>query len=139
MSASHIIVVDDDTDDHYIISEIGERLGIKNRLMFFRSGKDLIQHLRSAPQKPFLILCDINMPLMSGLELRKIINNDDELRRKSIPFLFFSTAASDAQIDEAYDMTVQGIFIKESNFEETAKTFKLILDYWGKCLHPKNR
>lgn len=132
-----IIVIDDDPDDHYIISEIGDRLGIKNRLVFFRSGKDMIHYLRTTAEKPFIILCDINMPHMNGLELRRIIDNDDELRKKSIPFLFFSTAASDQQISEAYDLTVQGFFIKESGFEETTKTLKLILDYWSRCLHPK--
>lgn len=132
-----IIVVDDDLDDHYILSEIGERLGYHNRMIFFRSGKEVVQYLRTAPQKPFIILCDINMPQMNGLELRRVIDSDDELRRKSIPFVFFSTAASDQQITEAYDHTVQGFFLKETGFEETAKTLKMILDYWSKCLHPK--
>jgi CheY-like chemotaxis protein len=137
-SSAPIIIVDDDMDDHFILSEIGQRLGIRNRLVFFRSGSEVLQYLKTTAQKPFIILCDINMPQMDGLELRRIIDSDDELRKKSVPFLFFSTAASAHQISEAYDLTVQGFFIKESGFEETAKTLKLILDYWSKCLHPKN-
>jgi CheY-like chemotaxis protein len=136
-SSAPIIIVDDDMDDHFILSEIGTRLGIKNRLVFFRSGSDVLQYLRTTTQKPFIILCDINMPQMDGLELRRIIDGDEVLRKKSVPFLFFSTAASTHQVSEAYDLTVQGFFIKESGFEETAKTLKLILDYWSKCLHPK--
>jgi CheY-like chemotaxis protein len=78
----------------------------------------------------------MNMPRMSGLELRRRINEDEILRRKSIPFVFFTTAASKQQVEEAYDLTVQGFFIKEPSFIETQRTFKLILEYWDKCKHP---
>jgi CheY-like chemotaxis protein len=130
--------VDDDTDDHFIIEEIINRLSLKNRLLFYRSGKEVLDYLRTTSDKPFLILSDINMPQMTGMELRKRIDADESLRKKSIPFIFFSTAASDQQVDEAYDLTVQGFFLKASGFEESAETLKLVVDYWKKCLHPNN-
>ena len=83
-----------------------------------------------------MILSDINMPHMSGLKVRKNINQDKVLREKSIPFVFFSTAASPEQIKEAYHLTVQGFFLKEPTFAETEETFRLILQYWQKCKHP---
>lgn len=131
-----IIIVDDDLDDHTIFREIAERLNLTNDLLFFRNGTEVLPYLRTTPDKPFIIMCDMNMPTMNGLDLRRAINNDASLRNKSIPFVFFTTAASLAQIQEAYDLTVQGFFIKESSYLETEKTFKLILDYWDKCKHP---
>jgi CheY-like chemotaxis protein len=137
-SEGPIIVVDDDTDDHFIIQEIAQRLQINNRLLFFRDANDVLNYLRLTPDNPFIILCDINMPQMTGLELRRILISEEKLRRKSIPFVFFSTAANAKQVNQAYDLTVQGFFIKEPRFEESAQTIKLILDYWKKCLHPNN-
>jgi CheY-like chemotaxis protein len=138
MSEGPILIVDDDVDDHFIFKEIMERLGLSNELRLFRNGYESLEYLRTTQEKPFIIFCDINMPRINGLDLRRTINNEEYLRRKSIPFVFFTTAASKAQIREAYDLTVQGFFIKEQSFIETEKTFKLILDYWDKCLHPNS-
>lgn len=57
---------------------------------------------------PLIILCDINLPGQTGLQFKKQIDNDDELRQQSIPFVFISTNASREPVTEAYTkMTVQ--------------------------------
>jgi CheY-like chemotaxis protein len=131
-----IVIIDDDTDDHFIIEEVFRKLDFGNELKFFKTAMSALEYLKSTSDKPFLIFCDINMPKMTGLELRRTIDKDDMLRRKSIPFVFLTTAASKFQINEAYDLTVQGLFLKESTFEETEKVVRLILEYWKKCKHP---
>jgi CheY-like chemotaxis protein len=133
-----IIIVDDDMDDHFIFREIALKLKLNNELIFFRNGAEVLPYLRTTTQKPFIIFCDMNMPNMDGLELRRRINDDEFLRKKSIPFVFFTTAASKQQVQKAYDLTVQGFFLKESSFIETEKTFQLIIDYWRKCKHPNS-
>lgn len=133
-----IIFLDDDADDHFIFTEICKKLQLKNELRFFNTGQGLLDYLRATEDKPFIIFCDINMPHMGGLLVRKIINGDAALRQKSIPFVFFSTAASPEQIREAYNLTVQGFFLKETTFAETEETFKLILKYWQRCKHPNS-
>jgi CheY-like chemotaxis protein len=133
-----IIVVDDDLDDQFLVKKVCENLHISRDITFFDDGRDVLKYLRSTAENPFLILCDINMPAMSGLDLRREINKDDFLRVKSIPFVFFSTAASPAQLREAYLLTVQGFFIKETTMERIEKTLKLIFDYWEICKHPNS-
>lgn len=133
-----IVIVDDDMDDHFIFREIAKNINLTNELVFFRNGLEVLSYLKTTTQKPFIIFCDINMPNMDGLTLRRQINQDEYLRKKSIPFVFFTTAASARQIREAYDLTVQGFFLKESSFIETEKTFRLVLDYWDKCKHPNS-
>ena len=133
-----IVVVDDDPDDHYVVKEVMGRLKLENALRFFRNGSEALDYLRQTREKPFIILCDINMPVMDGLEFRKTINQEPMLKKKSIPFVYFTTAASPKQIELAYDLTVQGLFIKESTFKEMERTFKLILDYWDRCQHPNS-
>ncbi len=57
------------------------------------------------------------MPIMNGLELRRHIQENEGLRKKSIPFVFLSTAARPKEVEEAYNLTVQGFFVKASQIK----------------------
>ena len=85
-----IIIIEDDADDQDIIKSPRGEIGICSNLVFFSNGLDAFEYLRKPGKKPFLLLCDINMPSMNGLKLREVINSDAELRKKSIPFIFFN-------------------------------------------------
>jgi len=133
-----IVVVEDDADDQYFIRTICEKLGVTTDIIFFDDGKKALNYLLTTQRKTFLILCDINMPIMSGLELRRKIQEHEGLRKKSIPFIFLSTAARPKEVEEAYDLTVQGFFTKASQLSDMEKTLELILEYWMKCKHPNS-
>ena len=60
------------------------------------------------------------------------------LRKKSIPFVFFSTAANKQEIERAYEMMVQGYFKKKNSMDGIKSTLKIIMDYWTLCKHPNN-
>ena len=75
------------------------------------------------------------MQVINGFELRRVIIKDTTLREKSIPFIFFSTAASPSQIREAYQLTVQGFFVKETSMSQIEETLRMVFDYWTKCKH----
>lgn len=138
ISNEPIIIVDDDLDDQFLMKKICEDLKVENEILFYDDGNEVLQYLRTTTQKPLIIICDINMPIMTGLELRREINKDDYLHRKSIPFVFFSTAASPAQIREAYNLAVQGFFLKETTVEKIKHTLKMILEYWSHSKHPNS-
>lgn len=121
-----VIFVDDDADDQFITRKACQKPGIANKLKFFHNGVAALNYLRETTEKPFIIFCDVNMPEMNGLQIRQQIN-DEELETKSIPFVFFSTAATVARVRLANDLTVQGFFIKERNFADMEATFKMIL------------
>jgi CheY-like chemotaxis protein len=133
-----IVVVDDDPDDLYLFEKMVQRLGIFSPLRFFENGKDALDYLNTTEEQTFLIMSDINMPVMNGLELRNQINRNERLRRKSIPFIFFSTAARAADVIEAYDMTVQGFFVKDAELESIEDTLEVIFHYWTRCKHPNS-
>ena len=130
------MVVDDDEEDHDIMRAACEILEAADCLKFFHDGHALLRYLKASESPPFMILCDINMPHIDGLDLRKVIWNDPDLKRISIPFIFFSTAASPSQINQAYDLTVQGFFVKGNSMNETVRKLRLIFDYWRECKHP---
>jgi len=131
-----IIIAEDDYDEREILQLIFQRLGVQNEVKFFDNGQLILDYLMTTPVKPFIIISDINLPLMNGIELRKAICENPELRRKSIPFIFLSTTANKAVIEHAYEMTVQGFFVKQNTLKEMEDRMRSILDYWKNCLHP---
>ncbi|HZI26335.1 MAG TPA: response regulator [Chryseolinea sp.] len=133
-----ILIVEDDADDQYFIRTICDKLGLVGELIFFEDGQKALNYLQNTERKTFLILCDINMPVMNGLELRRKIQENEHLRKKSIPFIFLSTAARPKEVEEAYDLTVQGFFVKASQLSEMEKSLDLILNYWIRCKHPNS-
>lgn len=137
MNQSPILIVDDDQDDLEMIKEAAVKINITRPIHFFRNGQELIDFLRNSTDSPFLIISDVNLPSETGFDIRKSIYDDTELKYKSVPFIFWSTAASEKQIQFAYDLPAQGFFFKPSHFEELCDTFKTIIDYWQKSQHPK--
>ncbi|SFB90943.1 response regulator [Spirosoma endophyticum] len=133
-----IISIEDDEDDQYLIGQAIQRLGVVNEVIFFANGQDALHYFENTQQQPFLILCDINMPLMNGLELRQYINQSEYLRRKSIPFVFLTTAANSQLVRMAYDATVQGFYKKSPSYDGLFHQIKQIIEYWKSCLHPNS-
>jgi CheY-like chemotaxis protein len=133
-----IISIEDDYDDQFLIRSILEELEIQNPLIFFSNGLEALLFLETTTEQPFLILCDINMPVMNGLELRMRIEQNEYLRKKSIPFIFLSTADNPQVIAAAYDATIQGFFKKENSFEDLKQRIGTVFEYWQSCLHPNN-
>jgi CheY-like chemotaxis protein len=133
-----IIAVEDDADDQFLIQSVIEELGLTNKLIFFGNGLEALMYLETVKEQPFLIICDINMPVMNGLELRTRIEQNHYLRKKSIPFVFVSTADNPLVIESAYESTIQGFFKKENNFTDLKRQIRIICDYWQFCLHPNS-
>lgn len=130
------VLIDDDSDDQEIFKHVLNRIGFDENLRQFANCTDALKYLRATNEKPFLIICDINLPEMNGLEFRQLLNEDEYLRKKSIPFVFMSTTAMPSQVDLAYRMTVQGFFIKKSDMQTMELSFKKIIEYWQECIHP---
>lgn len=133
-----IICIEDDDDDQHLVSQAIEVLDFTDELCFFSDGKTALEFLRTTPKKPFLILCDIDLPLMNGIELRQCLNEDAYLRKKSIPFLFITSLATPSLVEKAYDATVQGYFRKPHTFQALKEQLRLIITYWRACIHPNS-
>ncbi len=132
-SLGPIIILEDDLDDQDILKEIFVELKVPYRVDFYTQAKDVLEYLFSTKERPFIILSDVNLPSMNGLELRQIINENDLLRKKNIPFVFISTSADQFAIKQAYNLTVQGYFVKQNSIPEIKTTIKLIINYWETC------
>ena len=133
---SPVYIIDDDQDDQDAIKDIFKELDLKNPLLFFDSGKEMLTCLKSSDLTPFLILCDVNIPEMNGFELRQKLLEDKDLNYKCVPFIFWSTYANNNQIKKAYDLSVHGFFIKGKNFSEMKNSFKILFAYWNESKQP---
>jgi len=132
-----VIIVEDDADDEAIFNEILRELNISNNIKWFGNSDDAIHYLKTTTDQPFIIFSDVNLPGDNGIEFKRQIDKDKRLRKKSIPFVFYSTAVDRRIVDEVYtQMTVQGFFKKGNSYEEIRNNIKLIFDYWQICKHP---
>ncbi len=131
-----IIIIDDDDEDIQLISEAIRELNVENELLCFKSGNSALSFLKKSDLQPLFILCDVNMHLLTGFELKQILHDDELLRLRSVPFLFLSTSGHRKDIHTAYDLSVQGYFRKPNSFEEIVTMMKCIIEYWTYCQHP---
>ena len=92
MVDGHILYVGGDEDDRYLVTDALKEIGCTNQVINFEDGPALIEYLQAAHERPFFILCDLHLPQISGLELKEIINADEKLKKRSIPFIFLSDA-----------------------------------------------
>ena len=133
-----IIIIEDDEDDQFLLEEVFGALGYANKRVYFPDGQAALEYLNSDSAAPFIILSDINMPRLNGLELRNKLQTDAALSLKCIPYLFFSTAINQQVVIDAYSTSAQGFFVKQTSFEELLDTIKVIVEYWKKCAAPSN-
>ena len=92
MSTSHILLVEDDADDRYIMHLAFTELNYADKVKVFNSGEDILRYLHNLPHSslyPSLIVLDYNMPGMNGGEVLMRLKMDDSLR--DIPVAMYST------------------------------------------------
>jgi CheY-like chemotaxis protein len=131
-----IIIIEDDLDDQQFLADVFEQLQYPNEIIFFGDGEEALDYLTATTIEPFIIFSDINMPKLNGIELRAKVHENEDLRMKSIPYLFFSTVAQQKHVVEAYSKSVQGFFVKPSDFIKMKAMVKNIVEYWQDCVSP---
>jgi len=131
-----IIIVEDDTDDQEMFVEVFNELNYKNEIVFFNDGQKALAYLISKTTEPFIVFSDINMPKLNGMELRRQIHENEDIRLKTIPYLFFTTSAEQKAVIEAYSKSIQGFFVKPSGYQDLKNIIKIIVEYWQKCESP---
>ena len=133
-----IIIIEDDSDDQELLAEVFNKLNYGNKIIFFSDGEKALDYLNTNPERPFLILSDINLPKLDGIALRRKLKTDERLSNKCIPYLFFSTAINQQTVIDAYSQSVQGFFVKQASMIELEKTISAIMEYWRRCAAPND-
>ena len=131
-----IIIVEDDPDDQEMFNVVFKALNYNNEIIFFGDGQEALAYLTAETTEPFIVFSDINMPKLNGIELRKQIHENENIRIKTIPYLFFTTSAEQNAVIDAYSKSIQGFFVKPSSFQDLKELVKVIVEYWQKCESP---
>ena len=101
-------------------------LGTQDTFLFkkvrprFEDGMLALAYLTDTAVEPFLVISDIKMPKLCGMELREKVINNEEIRIKTIPYLFFSTNAEQRDVINAYSRSIQGFFVKPTEYVQNA-------------------
>jgi DNA-binding NarL/FixJ family response regulator len=136
MSTEPVWIIDPDIEDHDIVQTIWKELGLANELVQINDAEEAFGRLAAVQKAPFIIICEVNLPGMSGFELRRKLLETHSKKFKSVPFIFWSSHVTEEQITQAYDLAVHGFFVKEGSFEDIKNTFSIIIGYWLKSKMP---
>ena len=131
-----IVLIDDDQDDLQLLIEIFADFNLPNEIHLFKSTESLLTFLRKPDTDPFLIISDINMPVMNGFRLREQILNDPQINVKSVPYIFFTTSTMLKVMANSKGPTLQGIFKKPARHSEWKETLSGIVKYWTLSMPP---
>jgi CheY-like chemotaxis protein len=128
-----LLIVEDDEFDAMAIMRALESLKISNPTLIAQDGIEALEHLRGENGRekitvPYIILLDINMPRMSGLELLDIVRGDPELKQ-AIVFIF-TTSSADQDIIAAYEYNVAGYVFKSDIKESLKEAIQQLNFHW---------
>ena len=126
----HIIIAEDDEDDADVISEIFNKNPHFDKVSLVSNGEELLNYLKNtANEIPDVILTDINMPIIDGIEALQEILNTETL--KSIPCFIYSTSINPSYKEKCDSLGVKGYLIKPysiEGFEEIPKQIIKIIE-----------
>ncbi len=122
-----ILLVEDDEIDVKALKWAFDKLKIANPLKIARDGVEAWEMLQEMP-RPYLIITDINMPRMNGIELLRKIRESEHCR-DSIVFVLTTSNDEQDKID-AYDLNVAGYMLKSDMGTSFTRAISLIDNYW---------
>ena len=129
-SQQHILLIEDDEVDVMTVQRSLKEIGAPNPLDLASDGEAGLAFLRDpANERPGLILLDLNMPRMNGIEFLADIKKDPKL--KSIPVVVLTTSREESDRIGSFNNSVSGYMIKPVDYPQFVHTMRIIRDYWA--------
>ncbi len=124
-----ILLAEDDKVDAMTVKRALRDLKVTNPLIVVENGEDALEYLRDPNKaKPGIILLDLNMPKMNGIEFLEIAKKDDKIKR--IPVVVLTTSKEDQDKIESFNLGVAGYMIKPVDYLQFVEVVKTIHLYW---------
>ncbi len=128
-SSKPILLVEDDQVDAMTVKRALKEINVTNRLDIVNDGEEALTFLNNSEnEKPGIILLDLNMPKMNGIEFLKIAKKDDSLKR--IPVVVLTTSKEDQDKVESFNLGVAGYMIKPVDYQKFVEVVRTIDLYW---------
>ncbi|AAF12221.1 response regulator [Deinococcus radiodurans R1 = ATCC 13939 = DSM 20539] len=124
-----ILLVDDNPADLMLAREVFESHEDWVNVASCSSGNEAISHLKDPNYAlPDVVITDLNMPSMTGLDVIRAIKSDPELRH--IPVVVLSTSDAPDQIEQAYNLHATSYMVKATGFSEFVDQIEAFLNFW---------
>lgn len=124
-----ILLVEDDEVDQITVQRALRDIHVTNRLLIAGNGEEALQMLRDpAHERPGIILLDLNMPRMNGVEFLRVIKCDAELKR--IPVVVLTSSREEQDRIESFNLSVAGYMIKPVDYRQFVEVVRTIDLYW---------
>ena len=128
-SKKPILLVEDDRVDVMTIERALKDIKVTNTLNVVKNGEEALEFLRNKKnEKPCLILLDLNMPRMNGIEFLKIAKRDDDL--KLLPAIVLTTSKEEQDKMNSFQLGVAGYMLKPVDYKQFLEVIRAIDLYW---------
>jgi DNA-binding response OmpR family regulator len=130
-------LVEDDEVDTMTVQRAFKDLKVTNELVHRINGEEALKYLRAEDsQMPCVVLLDLNMPKMNGVEFLKIAKNDKKL--KKVPVVVLTTSKEEHDIVESFELSVAGYIVKPVDYKRFVEAIRAIDLYWTLSELPAN-
>lgn len=125
-----LLLVEDDDVDALGIERALKKLKIINPVQRAKNGVEGLKLMREldSESRPFIVLLDLNMPLMNGLEMLEVIRSDEDIS-KSVVFVLTTSKADEDKV-AAYKKNVAGYIVKSQVADGFVKVIEMIDHFW---------
>ncbi len=124
-----ILLVEDDKVDAMTVKRALRDISVTNTLIIVNDGEQALAFLKNSDNEtPGIILLDLNMPRMNGIEFLKIAKKDETL--KSLPVVVLTTSKEDQDKVDSFNLGVAGYMIKPVDYQQFVEVVKTINLYW---------
>jgi CheY-like chemotaxis protein len=124
-----ILLIEDDMIEVMKLNRTISTLKLDHTIIEANNGEDALQLLEQKDNLPDIILLDLNMPKINGIEFLKILKKDDVLRY--IPTIILTTSNNQKDLLECYKTGVAGYVIKPLKYEDYVSKIEKVLAYWS--------
>lgn len=122
-----ILLAEDDEDDQELIRLVFERVTTKHAFEIVSNGAELLQKLTAHSTLPCLIILDLNMPVLNGIQTLEALNNHPEFEK--VPKIILTTSDHEDSKATSFSKGAVDFFVKPSNMKDFMVTAKKMLTY----------
>ena len=123
-----VLLVDDDAVDVMTVKRAFKQMRVISQLVVKGDGEEALEYLRSTPVLPRVILLDLNMPRMNGLEFLQEIKSDEAF--STIPVIVLSTSGENSDVSACFRNSVVAYIVKQHSHDEFVRELRIYNAYW---------
>ena len=128
-SIKSILLIEDDIVDVMSVKRALKDINVTNPLYHVENGVEALEFLRDKEKpRPTIILLDLNMPKMGGIEFLSVMKKDEKIRR--IPVIVLTTSQAEYDKIQSYDLGVAGYMIKPVDYQQFMEVIRAMCMYW---------